>query len=185
MASQVVATYLWVLCKGVSLPRVGIRKAGDPVHLTVSTVEKTTGVSCTVNAGLIARGRCGLASRSGGLRRCVFARLGVVVEARLAVRFSEAKYIWALIRWGRGGRVRSTEFGGVLSSEVSMYIMGSSIGGSGTVRSRGGVRAREGPLSEVSLYQYSFTLPAHKTENEVFSFLWLLLECGIINIILL
>ena len=30
--------------------------------------------------------------------------------------------------------------------------MGSSIGGSGTVRSRGGVRSREGPLSEVSLH---------------------------------
>ena len=34
----------------------------------------------------------------------------------------------------------------------SISIMGSSIGGSGTVRFRGGVRAREGPLSEVSLY---------------------------------
>jgi hypothetical protein len=33
---------------------------------------------------------------------------------------SEAKYVWALVRWGRAG-VRSTEFGGVLSSEVSMY----------------------------------------------------------------
>ena len=30
-------------------------------------------------------------------------------------------------------------------------IMGSSIGGSGSVRSRGGVRCREGPLSEVPL----------------------------------
>ena len=30
--------------------------------------------------------------------------------------------------------------------------MGSSIGGSGTVRSRGGVRATEGPLIEVQLY---------------------------------
>ena len=42
------------------------------------------------------------------------------------------------------------------SSEVSSprSIMGSSIGGSGTVRSRGGVRATEGPLIEVSLYMY-------------------------------
>ena len=32
--------------------------------------------------------------------------------------------------------------------------MGSSIGGSGTVRSRGGVRATEGPLIEVQLYKY-------------------------------
>jgi hypothetical protein len=39
-------------------------------------------------------------------------------------------------------------------------IMGSSIGGSGTVRSRGGVRSREGPLSEVSLYIHS-KLDAH------------------------
>ena len=30
-------------------------------------------------------------------------------------------------------------------------IMGSSIGGSGSVRSRGGVHRREGPLSEVPL----------------------------------
>ena len=30
--------------------------------------------------------------------------------------------------------------------------MGSSIGGSGTVRSRGGVRSREGPLSEVYIH---------------------------------
>ena len=38
------------------------------------------------------------------------------------------------------------------SSPRRFSIMGSSIGGSGTVCSRGGVRSREGPLSEVSLY---------------------------------
>ena len=38
------------------------------------------------------------------------------------------------------------------SSPRRFSIMGSSIGGSGSVRSRGDVRHREGPLSEVTLY---------------------------------
>ena len=48
----------------------------------------------------------------------------MVVEARLllAVRLQRQNNVWALVRWGRGG-VRSTEFGGVLSSEVSMYYI--------------------------------------------------------------
>ena len=45
--------------------------------------------------------------------------------------------------------------------------MGSSIGGSGSVRSRGGVRRREGPLSEVPLYTshcYILTVFTYYTE---------------------
>ena len=57
------------------------------------------------------------------------------------------KFVWAIVRGDLAG-VRSTEFGGVLFSEVS-NVMGISVGGSGTVRSRGGVRATEGPLIEV------------------------------------
>ena len=65
------------------------------------------------------KGRCGLASRSDRLRRRVFARLGVVMEVRLAVRFQRQKCMGSSMLGTR--RCRSTEFGGVLSSEVSMY----------------------------------------------------------------
>ena len=50
-----------VLCKGVSLPRVGLRKAVDPVHLRTVSMLRSTSASCTINAGADRRGRCGLA----------------------------------------------------------------------------------------------------------------------------
>ena len=53
------------------------------------------------------------------------------------------------MHWDHAG-VHSTEYGGVLSSEISNIT----IRGSRTVRSRGSVRAREGPLSKVSLYTH-------------------------------
>ena len=67
---------------------------------------------------LITRGRCGLASRSNGLKRRLSARLGVVVEVWLAVRFQRQNmYVYmALVRLGHTG-VRSIEFGGILCSE--------------------------------------------------------------------
>ena len=49
----------------------------------------------------------------------------------------------------------TTQVSALRSSQVSSprrFLMGSSIGGSRTVRSRGGVRTTEGPLIEVLLY---------------------------------
>ena len=72
----------------------------------------------------------------------------MVVEARLAVRQK-------LICMGTSmlGTRRCPLYGVRRHPLLGGFsIMGSSIGGSGTVRSRGGVRSREGPLSEVSLY---------------------------------
>ena len=65
------------------------------------------------------------------------------------------KFVWAIVRWGPGrcplyGVRRRPLLGGF----KCISIMGSSIGGSGTVRSRGGVRATGGPLIEVQLYTY-------------------------------
>ena len=63
------------------------------------------------------------------------------------------KFVWAIVRWGPGRcplyRVRR---GPLVRGFKCISIMGSSIGGSGTVRSRGGVRATEGPIIEVQLY---------------------------------
>ena len=122
------------------------------MHLPSLRSKKLLASAARSTRALIARGRCGLASRSDGLRRRVSARLGVVVEARLAVRFQRQ------ICMGSSA-LGTAQVSALRSSEASsprrfqcFSIMGSSIGGSGTVRSRGGVRAREGPLSEVSLY---------------------------------
>ena len=81
-----------VPCKGISLPCVDIRKAGDP-HLPSLRSKTLLASTARSTRTLIARGRCGLASRNDGLRRRVSARLGVVVEARLAVRFERQKYV--------------------------------------------------------------------------------------------
>ena len=56
----------------------------------------------------------------------------------------------ALVRLGHTG-VSSIEFGGILPSEFR-YKWEVQSGGSRTVRSRGGVCAKEGPLSKFSLY---------------------------------
>ena len=46
-------------------------------------------------------------------------------------------------------------------------VIGSSNGGSGTVRSRRGVRTREGPLSEVSLYTTSECTNNHHSSAHI------------------
>ena len=79
-------------------------------------------------------------------------RVGVAVGARLNCPLSEANFLWAIVCWGPGrcplyGVQRCPLLGGF----KCISIMGSSIGGSRTVRSRGGVRTTEGPLIEVQL----------------------------------
>ena len=76
-------------------------------------------------------------------------RVGLAVGVWLNCQLSEA-YCNGHLYVGELAGVRSTEFRGVLFSEVS-NVMGSSIGGSETVRCRGGVHATEGPLIEVLL----------------------------------
>ena len=76
-------------------------------------------------------------------------RVVVAMGAWLNGQLSEANFTGHLYVGDLAG-VRSMEFRGVLFSKVS-NVMGSSIGGSETVRSRGGVRATEGPLIEVLL----------------------------------
>ena len=75
-------------------------------------------------------------------------RVGVAVRAWLNCQLSE-KFNGHLYVGDLAG-VHSMEFRGILFSEVSNAI-GSSIGGSETVHSRGGVHATEGPLIEVLL----------------------------------
>ena len=62
------------------------------------------------------------------------------------------KFYWAFVRWGSS---RCPLYGvqrhPLLRGFKCISIMGSSIGGSETVCSRGGVRATEGPLIEVLL----------------------------------
>ena len=77
-------------------------------------------------------------------------RVGVAVGAWLNGQLSEANFTGHLYVGDLAG-VHSMEFRGVLFSEVSNDIMGSSIGGSETVHSRGGVHAMDGPLIEVLL----------------------------------
>ena len=55
----------------------------------------------------------------------------------------------------------------LLGGSNVLGIIGSSNGGSGTVRSRGGVRTREGPLSEVSLYTTSECTNNHHSSAHI------------------
>ena len=92
----------------------------------------TTGVICTINTiarVLMARGRCGLAT---GLRRRVSAKLGVVVEARLAVR---AKYgVDTQVSALRNSEASSPQRFQCLA--LALALSGKFNPGSGTVRSR-------------------------------------------------
>ena len=112
----------------------------------------TTGVICTINTiarVLMARYRCGLAT---GLRRRVSAKLGVVVEARLAVR---AKYGVDT----QGSALRNSEASSpqrfqclALALALALALSGKFNPGSGTVRSRAVSALGRVRFSEVSQY---------------------------------
>ena len=93
------------------------------------------------------------------------------------------KFGWAIVCWRPhrcllyGVRRRP-----LLRGFKCISIMGSSIGGSGTVHSRGSVCAMEGPLIEVSMYTLFSSIQVSRVSwRASCSCLWLLSRAGIFS----